>query len=63
MGPRHYPLGVGSLKWAVSAQPDISSENSKIDRSSGPAISRDEATDPMPFKYELSGASTQPGSL
>ena len=61
--PRHYPLGVGSQKWAVSAQTDISSESSKIDSSSGPARGRDEATDPMPFEYEVSEALTQPGSL
>ena len=35
----------------------------KIDPSSGPARGRDEATDPVPFEYELSGALTQPGSL
>ena len=61
--PRHYPLGVGSPKWAVSAQTDIGSKISKIDPSSGPARGRDEATDPMLFEYELSGALTQPGSL
>ena len=61
--PRHYPLGVGSRKWAVSAETDISSQISKVDPSSGPARGRDEATDPMPFEYELSGALTQPGSL
>ena len=60
---RHYPLGVGSRKWAVSAQTDISSKISKIDPSSGPARGRDDATDPMPFEYELPGALTQPGSL
>ena len=47
----------------VSAQTDISSKISKIDLSSGPAGGRDEATDPMPFEYELSEALTQPGSL
>ena len=61
--PRHYHPGVGSLKWAVSAQTEISLKNSKIDPSSGPARGRDEATDPMPFEYELPGALTQPGSL
>ena len=35
----------------------------KIDPSSGPARGRDEATDPVPFEYELPGALTQPGSL
>ena len=50
--PRHYPLGVGSLKWAVSAQIDVSSKNSKIDPSFGPARGRDEATDPMPLEYK-----------
>ena len=34
-----------------------------IDPSSGPVRGRDEATDPMPFEYELPGALTQPGSL
>ena len=61
--PRHYPSGVGSRKWAVSAQTDISFKISKIDLSSGPARGRDEATDPMTFEYELPGALTQPGSL
>ena len=61
--PRHYPLGAGSLKWAVSAQTDISSKISKTDPSSGPARGRDEATDPMPFEYELLGALTQRDSL
>ena len=61
--PRHYPSGVGSSKWAVSAQTDISLKNSKIDLSSGPARGRDEATDPMPFEYELRETLTQPGSL
>ena len=42
---------------------DISSKISKIDPSSGPARGRDEATDPMPFEYELPGALTQTGSL
>ena len=35
----------------------------QIDRSSGPARGRDEATDPMPFEYEPPEALTQPGSL
>ena len=35
----------------------------KINPSSGPARGRDEATDPMPFEYELPGALTQLGSL
>ena len=61
--PRHYPSGVGSLKWAVSAQTYISLKNSKIDPLSGPARGRDEATDPMPFEYKLPGDLTPPGSL
>ena len=36
---------------------------SKINPSSGPARGRDEATDPMPFEYDLPGALTQPGFL
>ena len=43
--------------------PEINSKIPKIDLSSGPARGRDEATDPMPFEYELPGALTQPGSL
>ena len=35
----------------------------KIDPLSGPARGRDEATDPMPFEYEPTGALTQPGPL
>ena len=42
---------------------EINSKIPKIDPSSGPARGRDEATDPMPFEYELPGALTQPGSL
>ena len=61
--PRHYPLGVGSRKLAVSAQTDISSKISKLDPSFGPARGRDEATDPMLFTYKLPGALTQPGFL
>ena len=56
MWPRHYPLGVGSQKWALSAQTDIRSKNSKIDPLSGPAGGRDGATDPMPYEYELPGS-------
>ena len=41
----------------------LTQKSSKIDPSSGPARGRDEATDPMPFEYELPGALTQPGSL
>ena len=41
----------------------LAQKYSKIDPSSGPARGRDEATDPMPFEYELPGALTQPGSL
>ena len=46
-------------------QPELilAPKNSKVDPSSGPARSRDETTDPMPFQYKLSGALTQPGSL
>ena len=61
--PRHYPPGVGSWKWAVSAQTDISSENSKTDPLSGPARGTDKPTDPMAFEYEPSEAPTQTGSL
>ena len=41
----------------------LTQKSPKIDLSSGPARGRDEATDPMPFEYELPGALTQPGSL
>ena len=42
---------------------ETNSKIPKIDPLSGPARGRDEATDPMPFEYELPGALTQPGSL
>ena len=41
----------------------LTQKSPKIDLSSGPARGRDEATDPMPFDYQLPGALTQPGSL
>ena len=41
----------------------LAQKSPEIDPWSGPARGRDEATDPMPFKYELAGALTQPGSL
>ena len=41
----------------------LTQKSPEIDPSSGPARGRDEATDPMPFEYELPGALTQPGSL
>ena len=41
----------------------MNSKTLKIDPSSGPARGRDEATDPMPFEYELPGALTQLVSL
>ena len=63
MRPRHYALVVGSWKWAVSAQTDVTSKNSKTDPSSGPARGGDEGTDPTAFEYQLFGALTQPGSL
>ena len=62
-GPAIIPQELVAENLAVSAQTDISMKNSKIDPLSGPARGRDEATDPMPFAYELPEALTQPGSL
>ena len=62
-GPAIIPQELVAENGLFEAQTDISFKISKIDPSSGPARGRDEATDPMPFAYELSGALTQPGSL
>ena len=62
-GPAIIPQELVAEKSAVSAQTDISYKISRIDPSSGPTRGRDEATEPVPFEYELPGALTQPGSL
>ena len=42
---------------------ELTQKSPEINPSFGPARGRDEATDPVPFEYEPSGALTQPGSL
>ena len=68
--PLSQRYGPAIIPWELVAenglfQPKLilAQKSPKIDPSSGPARGRDEATDPMPFEWQLSGALTQPGSL
>ena len=62
-GPANIPQGLVAENGLFQPNLILAPKISKIDPSSGPARGRDEATDPMPFEYELPGALTQPGSL
>ena len=59
----HYPLeGAGSMTCTVSTKTDFWLRKLKIDPSSGRHENGGEATNPMPFEYQLPRASIPLGS-
>ena len=62
-GPARIPQELVAENGLFQPQLILAPKIPKIDPSSGPARGRDEATEPVPFEYELAGALTQPGSL
>ena len=62
-GPAIIPQELVAENGLFQPKLKLAPKSPKIDPSSGPAKGRDEATNPMPFEYELPEALTQPGSL